>query len=75
MLHPGVGRSLDLLCRLVGAPAAAAAAAAEPGTTAERAELYVWDSTRAPCAPGVSNLRDPFWLRFTYVAPVLVTKY
>eukprot|EP01047_Picozoa_sp_COSAG01_P018469 COSAG01_NODE_1002_length_12208_cov_63.234701_1_plen_297_part_00 len=26
-------------------------------------------------APGVSNLCDPFWLRFTYVAPVLVTKY
>jgi hypothetical protein len=26
-------------------------------------------------APGVSNLCGPFWLRFTYAAPVLVTKY
>jgi hypothetical protein len=30
---------------------------------------------RAAGAPGVSNLCDPFWLRFTYAAPVLVTKY
>ena len=32
-------------------------------------------SQTADCAPGVSNLCGPFWLRFTYVAPVLVTKY
>jgi hypothetical protein len=25
--------------------------------------------------PGVSILCGPFWLRFTYVTPVLVTKY
>ena len=29
----------------------------------------------ATCAPGVSKICDPFWLRFTYVTPVLVTKY